>query len=292
MKVGPGVDLARGGRGRRLSRAPAGGDIARGAIRHRDLGASGQRAARATPELPPQGDLRERDPRFAAPVERPVPGGSCPQKPTAGDGGLWDEVKPAHIHEIQRIDKSGDWIRRLQGRGWKVIYVGRTDRIRQGISVLRGEPSGHRGPPRAPGRRCPGATGRRLGGGRQRGTSALTRGELAEVGSPCSSWERCTSFSGGPHREPPRTQLLEGVDYMDVNYELAGSAAHGPPPQVATVARAWDYLGIEPSPVPVSSDQGLSPDAQARSWIQDDVTNWDEIAAELRRNRSAQYAGG
>jgi LPS sulfotransferase NodH len=166
------------------------------------------------------------------------------------------KVKPAHIHEIQQIENSGDWLRRLQARGWKVIYVGRSDRIRQGVSVLRGElrqwhyVASEGAPPPDP--------------------MELDPMQLIATMYIIQRWENQI------------TQLLEGVDFLDVNYErdLEDAAK-----QAATVERAWDFLHIEPSPVPVSS--GIVRSSSKR--IQDDVTNWDEIAAEIRRNRFAQY---
>jgi LPS sulfotransferase NodH len=163
------------------------------------------------------------------------------------------KVQPQHIHDVQHLVDPDDWVRSHRANGWSVIRLRRRNILHQAISVVRREtmPGHHRQ-------------------GQVSSYEPVALDPMVLIGTMCLI----------THSEEQISQLVRGADHLDLWYE---DALEQPADQITTVAGICRVLGIEPRPV--GSDLvRVTPKA-----TRDMVRNYDEIAAEIRRNRFAEF---
>jgi LPS sulfotransferase NodH len=172
----------------------------------------------------------------------------------AGKSAYGVKVLPPHILDIQQIDHSTDWLRHLAAAGWTVIRLGRRNRLHQCISSVRANHTQWH----------------------------VTTGEASPFAPmEIDVMQLIATMYVTDWVENQIDHLLEGVEHQSYWYE---DDLENPDNQAATVAAICASLGLEPAPT--STDLVRVNPRQVRDMI----TNFDEVAAELRRNRYAAYA--
>jgi LPS sulfotransferase NodH len=161
---------------------------------------------------------------------------------------------PAHLLDVQGIEDPGAWVRHLADHGWRFIRLSRRNRLHQALSMVRANHTQWH----------------------------FRRGEAGafqpiEV-DPMELMGTLYVIEWVEHQV---AAMLQGVEHLTFCYEDDLEAAAD---QSATVAQVCAVLGLEPAPT--STELVRINPRQAR----DMVTNFDEIADELRRNRFAEYA--
>jgi LPS sulfotransferase NodH len=163
------------------------------------------------------------------------------------------KLQPEHLDNIQHMASANAWVQTMAAQGWKVIRLSRRNRLYQAISAVRIETmDAHY----------------RAGKG----------GAFEPVAIDPFYLKAMMCFIG--FTENQITQQLEGIDYLDISYE---DGLEKPEAQSGTVAEICGLLGLEPAPVS-SSFVRISP-----TRLRDMVTNYDEIAAEFRRDQFIDY---
>jgi LPS sulfotransferase NodH len=164
------------------------------------------------------------------------------------------KVLPAHVHDTQDIPDSGEWVRKLAANGWTLIRLRRANRLHQALSSVR---ANH--------------TDWHFRAGEVGAFQPMHVDPMEVMGTMYAiEWV-----------EHQIAELLGGVDHLSLCYE---KDLESPAAQQATVARICTRLGI--APAPTSSDLvRVNP-----RRTQDMITNYDELVAELQRNRFAGYA--
>ncbi|HUC05317.1 MAG TPA: hypothetical protein VL961_07945 [Acidimicrobiales bacterium] len=161
---------------------------------------------------------------------------------------------PAHFSDVQGIEDPVAWVRRLSTRGWKMIRLRRANRLDQAISSVRAN-----------------RTDWHFRQGQAGSFVPMAMDPNVVVATMyVIEWT-----------ENQIDELFKGLDVLDLTYERDLETSQA---QSATVGRIASMLGV--APAPTSTDLVRVNPRQTR----DMVTNYDEIVAELRRNRFAEYA--
>jgi LPS sulfotransferase NodH len=163
------------------------------------------------------------------------------------------KVKPKDIHEIQQFADAESWLNAMYARGWKIIRLHRINRLHQAISALRWtKQQGH-----------------------------YRKGE-AKIYQPIAinPFEVMALVCTIGYYENQIDELLRGIEYLDLTYEADLQNAVD---QDVTVTKICELLDIKPWSTTTDLVR-ISP-----TNTPDLVTNYDQIAAEIRRNRFAEY---
>jgi len=161
---------------------------------------------------------------------------------------------PAHFLDVQHLEDPWGFPRHLADKGWKMIRLRRANRLHQAISSVRANQTQwhyRRG---------------------EAGAFQPIRMDPNQVVATMYVIE---------WTENQIDEMFKGLDYVDLYYEndLEDAAS-----QAVTVTNISEVIGVPPAPT--STDLVRVNPRQTR----DMVTNYDEIVAELRRNRFADYA--
>ncbi len=163
------------------------------------------------------------------------------------------KVQPQHILDVQRLPDPNAWVRSLSQSGWRVIRLGRANRLHQAISVTR---------------------------------AALTQwhyrhGEFEPPGPIALDPNAVIgTMYLIQHKENQIVEMLKGVDHLDLCYE---DHLQLPQQQAETLENVCRFLNIELQPM--STNLARVTPAEVR----DTVTNYDEIADVIRRNAFVDY---
>ena len=163
------------------------------------------------------------------------------------------KIKPKDIFEVQRLADPAGWLGDKHRQGWKVIHLSRLNRLHQAISAQRASSyQWHYSKREA------------------KTFEPMAMNPFVIIGTMCS-----IAFY-----EDQISHLLEGIDHLHLTYE---TDLQQPVDQDATVTRICQLLGIELRPTETELER-ITPDK-----TRDMVTNYDEIAAEIRRNHFADF---
>jgi LPS sulfotransferase NodH len=159
------------------------------------------------------------------------------------------KMLPQHIYDVQALSDPAEWPRHLVKEGWQVIRLRRANRLHQAISMVRAAKTNwhYRAPEAGP-------------------------FKPIEV----DVMQLIASLYVIEWLEHQIDELVEGLDCIELCYEddLETEAS-----QARTIERICQELNLAPSPT--SSDLIRINPRHARDMI----TNYDEVVAELRRNR-------
>ncbi len=166
------------------------------------------------------------------------------------------KAKPKDILETQALERSGEWVRGLAAQGWCIIRLGRRDWMQQAISNIRAS-----------------QTQWHFHAGEAPPFEPIEVDPYVLIGNMCQV----------AYYERQIDELLADVDYTTLTYEID---LREPAVQAATVDRICQQLSLPLHPTSTSLVR-VHP-SETRQM----VTNFDEIAAVLRRNEFAEFLEG